>query len=156
MESRSNLIASSPAWARLLDGSRVSVEGRTQGKAEGGLLEVTGCALQSPVLWILPSVPWNIRTIRYRPNYLDDVYLRSPIWSHVLCVFSKLQTWSCLRINCLGRYTGSKREEVRKDWRNLHNKDLHSLYCLLYIISKINLRRMRWEIHVEHDRQWEI
>jgi hypothetical protein len=45
MESRTNLIASSPAWGWLLDGYRVSAEGPIQGKAGVGLLEVTECTL---------------------------------------------------------------------------------------------------------------
>jgi hypothetical protein len=41
-----------------------------------------------------------------------------------------------------------KGDEVRGDWRKLHNEELHNLYFLSSIIRMIKSRRMRWSEHV--------
>jgi hypothetical protein len=40
------------------------------------------------------------------------------------------------------------RNEVTRDWRKLHNEELHNLYSSPSIIRMIKLRRMRWAGHV--------
>jgi hypothetical protein len=35
---------------------------------------------------------------------------------------------------------GPKRDEVRGEWRKLHNKELHDMYSLINIIGMINSR----------------
>jgi len=35
-----------------------------------------------------------------------------------------------------------KREEVAGGWRKMHSKEIHDLYCSLYIIGVIKSRRM--------------
>jgi hypothetical protein len=41
----------------------------------------------------------------------------------------------------LRRIFGPKRDDVRGDWRKLHNEELHNLYN---IVRMIKSRRMRW------------
>jgi hypothetical protein len=48
----------------------------------------------------------------------------------------------------LRRIFGQKRDEVRGEWRKLHNRELHDLYSSPSIIRIIKLRRMRWAGHV--------
>jgi hypothetical protein len=48
----------------------------------------------------------------------------------------------------LRRIFGPKRDEVTREWRKLHNKELHDLYSLPSIIRIIKSRRMRWAGHV--------
>jgi hypothetical protein len=48
----------------------------------------------------------------------------------------------------LGRILCSKREEVKGDWRKLHNEELHNLYSSPNIIIMIKSRRMGWAGHV--------
>jgi hypothetical protein len=43
----------------------------------------------------------------------------------------------------LRRLFGPKRDEVKGDWRKLHNEELHNLYCSSDIIRLIKSRRMR-------------
>jgi len=38
------------------------------------------------------------------------------------------------------------------EWRRLHNKKLHGLYCSPNVIQVIKSRRMRWESHMAHMR----
>jgi hypothetical protein len=48
----------------------------------------------------------------------------------------------------LRRLFGPKRDEVRGEWRKLHNGELHNLYSSPDIIRKIKPKRMRWVGHV--------
>ena len=48
----------------------------------------------------------------------------------------------------LRRIFGSKRNEVREDWRKLHNEELNNFYCAPNIFGVIKSRRMRWAGHV--------
>jgi hypothetical protein len=41
-------------------------------------------------------------------------------------------------------------EDCIRDWRNLHNEELHNLYSSADIIRQIKSRRMRWAGHVAH------
>jgi hypothetical protein len=53
----------------------------------------------------------------------------------------------------LSRISGPKRDEIRGEWRNLHNEELHNLYSFPDIIWQIKSRRMRWVRHVTRMRE---
>jgi hypothetical protein len=48
----------------------------------------------------------------------------------------------------LRRIFGPKGDEVTRQWRKLHNGELHNLYSSPDIIRQIKSRRMRWAGHV--------
>jgi hypothetical protein len=48
----------------------------------------------------------------------------------------------------LRRLFGPKRDEVKGEWRKLHNEELRDLYSSPSIIRIIKPRRMRWAGHV--------
>jgi hypothetical protein len=48
----------------------------------------------------------------------------------------------------LRRIFGPKMDEVKGEWRKLHNEELNDLYCLPNIVRVIKWRRMRWARHV--------
>jgi hypothetical protein len=55
----------------------------------------------------------------------------------------------------LRRISGPKKEEVARDWRRLHNEELHNMYASSNIIMVIKSRRMRWaghEVRMEETR----
>ena len=47
----------------------------------------------------------------------------------------------------LRRIFGRKRDEVRGEWKELHNEEFSDLYCLPSIVRMIKSRRMRWAGH---------
>ena len=48
----------------------------------------------------------------------------------------------------LRRVFGRKRDEVRGEWRKLHNEDVSDLYSLPNIVRVVKSRRMRWAGYV--------
>jgi len=48
------------------------------------------------------------------------------------------------------RIFGPKRDEVKREWRKLHNEGLNDLYFSTSIVRVIKSRRMRWAGHVAH------
>ena len=53
----------------------------------------------------------------------------------------------------LRRIFGSKRDEVIREWRKLHNEELNDLYCSPNIVRLTKSRRMRWAGHVAHKEE---
>jgi hypothetical protein len=53
----------------------------------------------------------------------------------------------------LRRIFGPKRDEVTREWRKLHNEELHNLYSSPDIIRQVKSRRMRWTGHVARMRE---
>jgi hypothetical protein len=53
-----------------------------------------------------------------------------------------------LDIRVLRKIFGSKRDELRGEWRKLHNEELNCLYSSLNIFRVIKSRRIRWAGHV--------
>jgi len=43
---------------------------------------------------------------------------------------------------------GPKRDEVRGEWRKLHNEELSDLYCSPNVVRVIKSRRIGWAGHV--------
>jgi hypothetical protein len=52
----------------------------------------------------------------------------------------------------LRRISGPKRDEVIREWRKLHDEELHDLYSLPSIIRIMKVRRMRLAGHVARMR----
>ena len=48
---------------------------------------------------------------------------------------------------------GPKRDEVKGEWRKLHNEELSDLYPLPNIVRVVKSRRMRWAGHVARMEQ---
>ena len=48
----------------------------------------------------------------------------------------------------LRRVFGPKRDEVKGEWRKLHNEELRDLYSLPNTVWVVKSRRMRWAGHV--------
>jgi hypothetical protein len=52
------------------------------------------------------------------------------------------------RLRVLRRIFGAKRDEVRGEWRKLHNEKLNDLYSSSNIVRVIKSKIMRWAGHV--------
>jgi hypothetical protein len=48
----------------------------------------------------------------------------------------------------LRRIFGPKTDEVTRDWRKLHNEELHDMYSSPNIVRVIKSRKVRWAGHV--------
>jgi hypothetical protein len=48
----------------------------------------------------------------------------------------------------LRRIFGSKSDDVKREWRKLHNEELKDLYSPPNIVRRIKSRRMKWAGHV--------
>ena len=48
----------------------------------------------------------------------------------------------------LGKTFWPKGDEVKEEWRKLHNEELNDLYCSPKCVRVIKSRRMRWAGHV--------
>ena len=48
----------------------------------------------------------------------------------------------------LKRVFGPNRDEVTREWRKLHNEELHDLYSSPNIVPAIKSRRIKWVGHV--------
>jgi hypothetical protein len=88
-------------------------------------------------------------------NFMSSTLLSKNIniTIHRTIILYGCETWSLtLREECwlrvfenrvLGRKFGSKRDEVTKEWRELHNEELTDLYSSPNLIQVIKSRRMR-------------
>jgi hypothetical protein len=54
----------------------------------------------------------------------------------------------------LRRIFGPKRDEVTREWRRLHNKELYAVYSSPDIILVIKSRRLRWAGNVARTGAW--
>jgi hypothetical protein len=87
-----------------------------------------------------------------------SVKIKTYITVILLVVLYGCETWSLtLREECrlrvfkkrvLRRIFGSKRDEVRGEWRRLHNKELYALYSSPDTIRMSKSRRLKWAGHI--------
>ena len=61
-------------------------------------------------------------------------------WSLTLRVERRLRVFEN---RVLGRLFGSRRDEVKGEWRKLHNEELRDLYSLPNIVRVVKSRRMK-------------
>ena len=66
-------------------------------------------------------------------------------WSLTLWEERKLRVFENM---VLRRIFGPRRDEVKGEWRRLHNEELNDLYSSHNIVRVIKSRRMRWAGHV--------
>jgi hypothetical protein len=66
-------------------------------------------------------------------------------WSFTLREENRLRIF---QIGVLRRISGPNREEVARDWRRLHNEQLHNFYDSPNIIRVIRSRKMKFAVHV--------
>ena len=94
------------------------------------------------------------------PSRLLSKILKIKIYKTIILpvVLYGCETWSLtlreerrLRVfenGVVRRIIGPKRDEVRWEWRKLHNRELNDLYSSHNIVRVIKSRRIRWAGHV--------
>jgi hypothetical protein len=104
------------------------------------------------ILWVHKwIVGWKPMATRlWRLSHVSVLKSWQPYPYSIFCL-SYISTW-CLWLEFFNVYIHDC--EV-KEWRKLHNEELHNLYSLQNIIRVIWSRRMRWVDHVVPMAKWE-
>jgi len=87
----------------------------------------------------------NLKIKIHRTIILPVVLYGCETWSLTLREEHRLRVFEN---RVLRRAFGTKRDEVRGEWRKLHNEELRNLYSLTNIVRVVKSRRMRWAGHV--------
>jgi hypothetical protein len=90
-------------------------------------------------------LPKNLKIKIYRTIIFPVVLYGCETWSLILREERRLRV---LENRVLRDVFGPKRDEVRGEWRKLHNEELNDLYSLPNIVLVVKSRRMRWAGHV--------
>jgi len=83
----------------------------------------------------------NLKIKVCRTIILPVVFYGYEMWS--LTLREKQRLW-LFENRVLSRIFGPKRDEVTREWLQLHNEDLNDLYSSANIVRVIKSRRMRW------------
>ena len=81
----------------------------------------------------------------YRNIILPVVFYGCETWSLTLREERKLRVFKNM---VLRRIFGLRRDELKGEWRRLHNEELNDFYSSPNIVRVIKLRRIRWAGHV--------
>jgi hypothetical protein len=87
----------------------------------------------------------NIKTKIYRNIILSVVLYGCEAWSLTAREERKLRLFENM---LLRRIFGPRRNEVKGEWRRMHNEELNGLHSSPNIVRVIKSRRMRWAGHV--------
>ena len=87
----------------------------------------------------------NVKIKIYSTIILPVVLYGCETWSLTLREERRLRVFENM---VLRRIFVAKRDEVRGEWRKLHNEELNDLYCSPSIVRVIKSRRMRWAEYV--------
>ncbi|KAJ4431659.1 hypothetical protein ANN_20258 [Periplaneta americana] len=87
----------------------------------------------------------NLKVRIYKMDILPVVLYGCETWTLTLREEQRLRVFE----NKVSRKIfGAKRDEISREWRKLHNAELHALYSSPDIIRNIKSRRLRWAGHV--------
>jgi hypothetical protein len=94
----------------------------------------------------------NLKVKIYKTIIMPVVLYGCETWSLTL---RKEQRLTVFENRVLRKIFGPKTDEVTREWRTLHNEELHMLYSCPNIIRQIKSRKIRWAGHMarmEEDR----
>ena len=97
------------------------------------------------------GVSKNVKIEIYRTIILPFFLYGCEAWSLTLREECRLRVFEN---KVLRRILGPERDEVTREWRELHSEEFNDLYFSPNIIGVIKSRRMRWAGHVAC--MWEV
>jgi len=86
----------------------------------------------------------NLKIKIYRTIIWTVVLYGCETWSRTLREERRLKFFE----NRVSRRFGPKRDEVKREWKKVHNDELNDLYSSPCVVRVINSRIMRWAGHV--------
>jgi hypothetical protein len=86
----------------------------------------------------------NVKVKIYKTIILSVILYGCETWS--LTLREEHRPW-VFENGVLRRILGPNRDEVAREWRKLHNQELHTLYFYSNIVRQLKSRRMRWAGH---------
>jgi len=92
----------------------------------------------------------NLKIKLYGTIILPVVLYGCETWSLTLREERRLRVFEN---RVLRKIFGPRRDEVKGEWRKLHNEELRDLYSLPNIVRVVKSRRMRWMGHVARMRE---
>jgi hypothetical protein len=95
----------------------------------------------------------NVKVKIHRNIFLPVVLYGCETWSLTLREERRLKVFENRALRII---FGPKSDEVKGEWRKLHNEELNDLYCLLNIVRVRKSRRMRWARHVARMGRGEV
>ena len=105
-----------------------------------------GAKLFSNLLSTIKSLVYDTKVFKiHRTITLPVVLYGSNTWSLTLRDERRLRVFEN---RVLRRVFGPKRDELRGEWRKLHNEELSDLYALPNMVRVVKSKRMRWAGHV--------
>jgi hypothetical protein len=87
----------------------------------------------------------NVKVKIYKTIIIPVVLYGCETWSLTVREGHRLRVFEN---RVLRKIFGPRRDEVTREWRKLHNEELHNLYSSPNIIRQVKSRRVRWAGHV--------
>jgi hypothetical protein len=95
--------------------------------------------------FVFPPAVWEHKVKIYKAIILPVILYGYEIWSLTLREEHRLRVFEN---RLLRKITGPKRDEIKGEWKKLHNGQLHNLYSTPNIIRNMKSLRMRWAKYV--------
>ena len=103
------------------------------------------------ILWFHP-LSKKLKVNTYKSIILPVVFYGCETWSLTLREEHRLTVFENKVLRKI--FVGAKRDEITREWKKLHNAELHALFSSSNIIRNLKSRGLRWAGHVARMEQF--